>query len=229
MGTKSSNWASKSAAVFYKDILSEFRTKYAVNAVVLFAVTTLTAVSFSIGGAGANASPSVLSALLWIILYFSAMSGLSRVFVKEEESKTASTLRLSAPPNAVYTGKLAFNLALLGGLEIIIVPMYVVMMNVAVKQWALFLLMVLVGSIGLAAASTVIAAIVARANAKGALFAVLSFPILLPLLFAAMHGTRVSFETAELASGIGDLKILIAYAGVMITASLMLFKFVWEE
>ncbi len=52
MVKKSSNLATKALAVLAKDLMSEFRTRYAVNAILLFAVTTLAAVSFSIGGVG---------------------------------------------------------------------------------------------------------------------------------------------------------------------------------
>ena len=57
--------------------------------------------------------PHLLAALLWIILFFAATSGLARVFVKEEDAHTAKTLRLAARPLAVFAGKLLFNLILL--------------------------------------------------------------------------------------------------------------------
>jgi len=197
-----------------------------VNAIVLFAVTTLTAVSFGVGGVGI--APNMQAALLWVIVYFSAMSGLSRTFVREEEARTAAALRLAAPPNAVYLGKFAFNLALLVSLEIIIVPMFVVMMNMKVGGWGLFAASVLVGSIGMSAAATTIAAMVSRASVRGALFAVLSFPIVLPLLVVAIHGTRLALEQEAIMIGAGDIRLLVAYAGIMLTVSLMFFRFVWE-
>jgi len=227
MATKSSSWAAKAWAVLAKDIRSEFRTRYAINAIALFAVTTLTAVSFAVGGVGVGAN--ILAALLWVIIYFSAMSGLSRTFVREEESGTAVALRLAAPPNAVYLGKFGFNMVLLLGLEIVIVPMFIVMMDMHVRSWGLFLAVVLVGSLGMSAAATMLAAIVSKANAKGALFAVLSFPILLPLLVVGIHGTRAALEQGAFRPGAGDVRLLVAYAGIMVTLSLMLFRFVWEE
>jgi len=228
MGTRSSNWASKALAVYRKDIVSEFRTRYAVSAVGLFAITTLVAVSISVGGFGVR-DKNLLSALLWIILFFSAMSGLSRTFVREEESRTADALRLSTDPIAVYGGKLAFNLTLLLALEVIVVPLFVVMMNVDVRNWALFALVLLFGSIGLSAAATIVAAIVSKANAKGALFAVLSFPILVPLLITAIPGSSAALGGGPLAKGLPHLRVLVAYAGAMITASVLLFEFIWED
>ena len=57
--------------IFQKDIRQEFKTRYAINAIFLFALVTLVAVSFSIGTF--NAGMEIKSALLWIIIFFSAL------------------------------------------------------------------------------------------------------------------------------------------------------------
>jgi heme exporter protein B len=98
-----------------------------------------------------------------------------------------------------------------------------------VGNWPLFVLMLLFGSIGLSAASTIVAAIVSKANAKGALFAVLAFPILSPLLVVAIPGSAAAMSGADFSKGFPFLRILVSYAGVMITASVLLFEFIWED
>lgn len=217
----------RSFAVFKKDITCEFRTRYAVNAILLFAVTTLVAVSFSVGGVGISAS--VQSSLLWIIIYFSVLSGLSRAFVKEEESKTSGVLRLSADPGAVFGGKLIFNLLLLFLLELVTVPLFVGMMSLNVQCWPLLITILAVGSAGLAVSATIVAAIVSKANSKGALFAVLSFPLLLPALIGGIKGTKAALTNAVFATGIQDVKLLVSYTGVMFILSLLVFRFIWED
>jgi heme exporter protein B len=214
-------------AVFDKDLRSEFRTKYALNAIILFAVTTLTVVSFSVGQFGLT--PEILASLYWIIIFFSAMSGLARVFVREEEAGTVGSLKLSAAPAVVYLGKLCFNVVLMGILEIVVFPLFVVMMGLRVESYGLFFAVLILGSAGLAALSTIIAAIVAKANVKGALFTILSFPPLLPLLISCIRGTRLALEGAGLDAGMPELRLLISYSVVMITASLFLFDFVWSD
>ncbi|MCP4567390.1 MAG: heme ABC transporter permease CcmB [FCB group bacterium] len=221
--------ASKTLAVLKKDIQSEYRTRYAINAILLFGVTTLTVVSFSVGQIGLVAE--VYAALLWIILFFSAMSGLAQVFVKEEESKTAVVLRLTADPTPVFLGKLIFNFLLLILLEIVIVPLFFIMTDVTLVNAGLLLTILFAGSIGLAGATTLIAAIIARASVKGALFAVLSFPVLLPLLIGCIGGTKIALGgvNSSFSAASAELQLLFSYAVVMITAGLLLFEFVWEE
>lgn len=218
---------SRAIAVFAKDVTTEFRTRYALNAILLFAVMTLIAVSFSIGGIGLE--KPIQASLLWIIIYFSAMSGLSRTFVHEEDAKTASALRLAAPPGAVFGGKLLFNYILLFVLELVIVPLFVGMMDLHVSGWPLFIAILIFGSAGLAVASTMVAAIVSRANARGALFAVLAFPLILPLLITAIRGTQAALGSAVFAAGTEELKLLVSYTGIELVISFLIFKFVWED
>jgi len=224
LGTKSSTWAREAVAVFVKDMRSELRTKYALNAIVMFAVVTLTAVSFAVGQFAIG--NDVRAAFLWIVLFFAAMSGLSRVFVKEEDAGTVHALRLAASSSVVYVGKLLFNVVLLFLLAAIVVPLFTVLMGLQVADLGLFLGVLVLGTAGLAGAATLIAAIIAKASAKGELFAVLSFPILLPLFITAIGGTRVALDGGD--SG-GALELLGSYLVVMVTVSLMLFDFVWEE
>ncbi len=218
----------KSLAVLYKDLLCEFRTRYAINAIVLFGVTTLTVVSFSVGQQ--DLSPDMYSALFWIIIFFSAMSGLAHVFVREEDAKTSTILRLTADPTPVYLGKLAYNLMLLALLQVIISPLFFILTDAVLAEPVLFIIAVILGTVGLAGATTLIAAIISKASVKGALFAVLSFPILLPLLIGLIGATTAAFSesTAGLGVASSEIQLLVSYAVIMITASILLFEYVWE-
>jgi heme exporter protein B len=225
--TRSSTYLSEAAAIWLRDLRGEFRTRYAVNAILMFAVTTLIAVSFSIGSfrIGDAEKPFLYAVLLWIILVFSALSGLSRSFVKEEEAGTMDVLKLSARPQAVFLGKLFFNLTLLGALELLIVPSFILMMNYEIKLPGLFAAMVITGGIGLAGGTTIVAAMIAQASARGALFSVLSFPLLLPLMITAIKGCEKAAVGAD-NPGWPEVRIAVAYSIVMIV---MLFPLIWEE
>ena len=216
------------AAVLKKDFASELRTRYAVNALIMFVVTTLAIILFAVGGEAI--STEILAGLLWIIIFFAAMSGLSRIFVSEEERGTTLTLQLLARPSSIYFGKLGFNVLLIVSLSILIVLLYLIFLaDFVIRSYGVFATTLVLGGIGLAAASTIIAAIISKANTKGTLFAVLSFPILLPLLMAVIHATKLSMEGAPFSDAIGDFQFLTSYAIVVITASYLLFDFVWKD
>ncbi|MGA9364133.1 MAG: heme exporter protein CcmB [Bacteroidota bacterium] len=228
MSEKAFSALRSTAAVLKKDFASELRTRYAVNALIMFVVTTLSIILFAFGGE--NVSSEVLAGLLWIVIFFSAMSGLSRTFVSEEERGTTMTLQLLARPGSVYFGKLGFNVVLILSLSLLIVVLYFIFIsNFVIRSYDIFVATLVLGGVGLASASTVIAAIIAKANTKGTLYPVLSFPILLPLLLAVIHSTKLSMEGMPFAEAISDLQLLLSYSVVVITASYLLFDFIWKD
>jgi heme exporter protein B len=215
-----------------KEVRSELRTKHAVATMGLFAVATMVMVALSVTLVGIADLPraGILSALLWIVLLFSAMSGLTRVFVKEEDARTVTALRLSARASVVFCGKLLFNAGLMGALSVVVLPLFALFFAPSVARWDQLVLLVAVGGLGLAGGSTLLAALVAKTGSRGALFVVLALPVLLPLLVMAMAGS-----TAALLGGRWTVEAwnnligLVAYTVASVTASLMLFPFVWED
>jgi len=226
LARQSVGWGSRVAAVAGKDMVCEFRTRYAFNAIVLFALVTLTAVSFSVGAL--YPSEEIMAAIFWIILFFASMSGLAHTFVKEEESGTAMILRLSADGMVIFWGKLIFNFILVTAITVLIVPLFVIFLDVSIGNWVIFAAGLVLGLIGLSGATTIVAAIVSRASVKGALFTVLSFPVLMPLLMAGIEITKVGFIGGGWSEVSAPLQLLAAYDVVMITISVLLFDFVWR-
>ena len=218
-------------AVFRKDLRAELRTRYALNALLLFAVSTVVAISLGLGPIAPRDNRDlqlIQAALLWIALLFAAFTGLARAFVHEEESGTALALRLAAPAA--------------GG-----VPWQAAVQSAAVvharsrhrtavhrhaarrrrqpadvrchdQRWKR----------ALVAATTLIAAIIARANARGALFAVLSFPLLIVPLAVGIRGTAFALQGEDWVLAVAPLQVLLAYTVALLVMSLFLFKSVWE-
>jgi heme exporter protein B len=194
-------------------------------------LTTLAAVAYQIGPYQIQEQdrPHLLAALLWIILFFAATSGLARVFVKEEDAHTARTLRLAARPVAVFLGKLGFNLLMLIALELFLVPLYCGLMGFTVRSIAGLALLLVLGALALAATSTMVAAIIARASGSSTLFAILSVPLVLPLLVVLIQGTRMTAQSAEIAAVLPALRAVVSLAGVTLVASIYLFPVVWHD
>jgi heme exporter protein B len=217
-----------SIAIFRKDWKSELRTRYAISALVMFVITTISIIVFSLGSEGA--SLSALSGMLWVVVFFAAMSGLSRTFVTEEERGTALTLQLLASPTAVLLGKLIFNLILVLLLNIFVVALYTLFISeFVIKTYGIFIVTVILGSMGFAASATIIAAIIARANTKGTLYPVLAFPILLPLLLTVINGTRLATEGAFFEEALGEFQILVSYIVAVVAVSYIVFDYVWKD
>lgn len=220
----------EAAAVAAKDLRAEFRTRVALNSLGLFALTVLAAVSYTVGPYRITPEdrPFLLAVLLWIVVFFAALAGLDRSFVKEEESHTAPLLRLAASPSAVWAGKLAFNLLLIYALMAVLVPLYCILMGYRLELVGGFLLILVLGGYTLAVVTTIIAAIIARALTRGALFSVLSLPLLLPLLIFLIQGTTGAAE-GEVETVSNTIRAVLSMGGIMTIVSAALFPVVWSD
>jgi len=146
--------------------------------------------------------------------------------VREVEGHTLVLLRLVASPTAIAIGKLLFNLLFLGLIEVITVPLFLILMGAPPPRWPAFLSVLALGSVALGAGATLIAAIIAQTRGRGALFAGAAFPILLPIVAAAVSGTRAQWSDAPIGQ---ELRLLGAYAVALLAASLLLYDYLWED
>ena len=215
-------------AVLRKDLRLEWRSRYALNMLLMFVLSSLLLIGFAIGQEPVG--QRMQSALLWIVILFSASIGLGRSFVAEEERGTVLLLQLNVPGSQVFTGKLIFNFLLLLAVDLVALVVFAILLNMVIEDWGLLVLALFLGSLGLAGATTLLAAIIARATNKGPLLPVLLFPLLIPLLLSVVRASRAALEGGLGFTGaMGDLQTIALFSGVVITAAVLLFEFVWMD
>ncbi len=220
--------ARRAWAVCAKDAAQELRRRVAVASVFLFAATSLTLVSFAVGpfGLPAEARPALHAALLWILLFFSAATGLPRSFVREEETGTAVALRKIASGTTVLSGKTLFNFLLFLAIAAVTIPGFSILLEWDPGSVSALAAVLLLGGYGLAVVATFLSALVARAGQKDVLFVVISFPLLLPLLLSAISAT---IEASRGSVAWVALRVMLAYDGAATSAAYLLAEVAWEE
>ena len=215
-------------AVFRKDLRLELRRRVALNTLLVFTLATVLVAYVAL--VRAPLDPRAHAALLWVILLFAASVGLGRTFTAETEAGTDLLLRQHAPPGAVYAGKLGFTLALtllLGGVAALA---YGLVLGVAVTAPGLLAAVLGLGAVGLAGATTLLSALIARARGGAALLPVLLFPLLVPLLLAGVRLTRAALDGGMGWAGATDGFVTLgSFAVVVVTGGVLLFETVWEE
>ncbi len=222
------DWLYGAWAVFAKDLKLELRSRYAVNLLLMFVLAALLLVAFAVGQE--PVSERVQAALLWVVILFSSAIGLGRAFIAEEERGTVLLLQLNTRGSMVYAGKLLFNFLLVLGLNLVALGAFFVLLHVEVRLPGLLLLTLMLGALGLAGATTLLAAIIARTANRGPLLPVLLFPLLIPLLLSVVGATRHALPNGLGWAASGDeLMALTGFAGVVITASVLLFDYVWND
>lgn len=215
-------------AVARKDLRSELRTRYALNSLAMFVVVTVSVMAFSAGTE--RMSNGIASALIWVSMFFTAVTGLGRSFISEEERGTTLLLRLTLPSAPVYFGKLLVNILVALTSNTLLALLFLVMMgSVQVKSPGAFVLIVAISSFGFAGALTIIAALIARSGAKGALYPVLAFPVILPLVILGVDLLRRAMLGITLGNMADDLLLLVLYTVALKLVSFFLFDLIWKE
>ncbi|GAB5519114.1 MAG: heme exporter protein CcmB [Rhodothermales bacterium] len=221
-------WWAGTWAIFEKELRLELRTRYALTMLLLFVLGALMLVLFSTGTE--TLTPRLQAALLWVVVLFSAAIGLGRTFLAEEDQGTVLLLQLNTMPSMVYAGKLLFNIVLMLTVTVLAVGVLLFVLGIGVDTPGLLALVLLLGAIGLAGATTLLSALTARSNSGGAMLPVLLLPLLLPLLIAVANATRMTFAGGLGWDGAGtDLATLVGFSGSVITASALLFDYVWID
>ena len=216
-------------AICAKDATQELRRRVAIVAVFFFAATALTLVSFAIGPfrLPADDRPALQAALLWIILFFAAATGLPRAFVAEEEAGTGLALRKTVAGRAGARRQEPLQLRALPRDRGRHHPRASSSCSTgrSATRPAIAATMLL-GGYGLAVVSTFLSALVARAGQHNTLFVLIAFPLVLPLLLMAIAAT---IEATAGGFPVMPLKVLIAYDGASTGAAYMLATVAWED
>lgn len=211
--------------VFRKELTAGLRFRAAWAAMLMFALTTLACASMALQGG--SLEPRMQAALLWIILFFASMAGADRVFADESTAGTLLTLRVYGASQAVLFGKLCYTFSLLLVLAAFTVPLFLVFLDVTVKEPLVLLGAVLLGTGGIAAAGTLIAALTTDASTHSGLFSVLMLPVILPVFLPAISLTALSFG----ADGAGSpyLGAMALYDAILAVGASVLFDSLWYE
>ncbi len=222
------DWLAGTWAVVANDARLELRTRVALSGLALFVAASLMLVRIAVQGAP---SVPVAAALLWIVIVFAAAVGLGRAFVAEEERGTSLLLQLHLQPSQVFAGKLAFNVALMAAVVALAAAGFWVVVPVPLGAPGVAVAALVLGAVGIAGATTLLSALVARARAAGPLLPVLAFPLLVPILLPAVTLTTLASGSASGAWGAAadDLTLMASYAGLLVSASFLLFDYVWRD
>ncbi len=172
---------------------------------------------------------SVTAGVLWATFAFRGNAG-SQPFDGHRKRPRLSGWSLLAPVDrsAIYFGKMISNLAFMLIVEIIVLPVYSVLYSVNLFQPGL-LLVILLGSIGYVAVGTLLAAMSVQTRTRDILLPILLFPVVIPVLLAAVKASSGFLSGAELAEILLPINLLIAYDVIFIAVAFMVFDSVVEE
>jgi heme exporter protein B len=208
-----------------KEIKLELKQKYVLNGILLYLVSTIFVTYLAFDKV---IDVETWNSLFWIILLFVAVNGISKSFVQENPSRHLYYYTI-ASPQAVLLSKVMYNLLLMAILSSLSFILFLTLMGNLVVNIPLFLTSLVLGSFGLSSILTMMAAIASRASNNFSLMAILSFPIVLPLLTTLMKVSHAALVSVDWSGNGSFIIILLTINVTVIILAYLLFPYLWRD
>lgn len=216
------------AAVIWKDLAAELRSRELLGAMLVFALLVILIFNFALE-LDARTRATVTSGVLWVTFAFAGTLGLNRSMAIEKDQGCLDGLLLApVDRSALFFGKALSNLAFMLIVEAVILPTYSVLYNVNLFRPGL-LVVISLGSIGYAVVGTLLASMSVQARTRDVLLPILLFPVVIPVLVAAVRATNGFLEGIEFEEIRTWLNLLIGYDVIFTAVAFMTFDYVVEE
>lgn len=211
-------------ALLHKDILLEWRQRYAISGILLYILCTVMTVYMAFR----SPQPVVWLTLFWVILLFASVNAIAKSFMQESSARQLYYYSLVSP-QAVIVSKLLYNMLLLVGLTLVGIGAYSLLLGSPVQDWVLFILSLLLGSVAFSMCFTLMSAIAAKAGNSATLMPILSLPLMIPILALLVSVSKTAVTGITSSNASKDIAILLAIDGIMCALSWILFPYLWKE
>ena len=208
-----------------KDVLLEWRQKYAFFSILLY-VTAAIYVCYLVFHTITDTA--TWNALFWVLMLFASVNTAGKSFVHESRGKQLFYYTL-VKPQAIILSKTIYNNVLTAVIALLSYLVYSLLIGNPVENQALFLLTLLLGSMGFSSVLTSIAAIASKTDNNTTLMAILSFPLLMPLFITVVKASRNAIEGLGWSFSYHYLLVLLLINGVVVLLSYLLFPYLWRD
>ncbi|MEW5975920.1 MAG: heme exporter protein CcmB [Acidobacteriota bacterium] len=224
------NFFRQAAAILWKDLLTEWRTKEAFTSMLLFGLLVILMFHFAF-------EPDSLETqkygpgLLWMTFVFAGILGMNRAFSSERENDSLQGLML-APLDwgAIFLGKMLSNLLFMLLAETVIFCCFLVFFNLNIASRLGWMVMItFLGTLGFASLGTILAAVSMNTRMSEVMLPILFLPVALPVVIGAVESTAAIFTDPPGAALGFWIRFLVVFNIIFLTLPLMLFDYVLEE
>lgn len=226
------NLLRQTVALLKKEIILEWRSKYAFNGVLLYIASTVfvcyIAFNLTPNFKSSSGYPLVWNVLFWIIILFAAVNAIAKSFLQESKSRLLYYYTI-ASPQAILLSKTIYNALLMSLLSFLALLVYMVFFTNTIGDTLWYFLAVLAGGITFSTVFTMVSAIAAKAGNNGTLMAVLSFPVILPVIMLLVKISKSAMDGIDRSLTYGNFGVLSAINVIVIAISLILFPYLWRD
>ena len=214
--------------IVWKDLLLELRSKDLVVSIVVFGLVVVVVFNFALNNTPGR-SEELAPGILWSAFAFSAVLGMNRAFVRDQEQGGLEGLLISPiSRDAIFLGKALTSLIFMLLVEAALLPVYAVMLDFSVLSWSL-ILTIFLGTLVFAVVGTLFSAIAVQTRSREIMLPVLFFPVLLPVIIAAVEASTSAVGGVTFI-GLGRcLPLIVVFDALFLVICPWVFSFVVEE
>lgn len=225
---RSAEWG-RIRAIAWKDLTAERRSKAGFYSVAALGITILVLFGFALGPDTRALRDAAVGAL-WLAVFFAGVLTFNRSYQVELDGGALDTLLLYGGGRwTIFTGKLLANLAFVMMMLVIVLIVGAVLFQVQVPaQWPTLLAVLALGVIGLVTLGTFYAAMASRSRAREVLLPLLLFPMMVPVLLAAIQASKALFGADLMQESGAWMRLLVAYDLVFLIITHLAFEYVIE-
>ena len=220
----------KITTLFWKDALAEFRTKESLSSMFVFSLLVLFIFHFAFP-LGTEFVSGLAPGILWVAFTFSSILALNRSFVYEKDQGCLQGLLLCpVDRSTIYFGKVLGNGIFMLIVEMLILPIFSVFFHISLlNPLPKLLCIIILSTVGFSAVGTLLSAISVNTRAREVMLPVLFFPVILPVILAAVKSTTKVLAGQTLADAGTWLLLLGGFDIIFLIISPLIFEFVLEE
>jgi heme exporter protein B len=219
----------KVAAIVWKDILAELRTREIFSAMFVFALLIILIFNFAFELRVDNVL-EVAPGVFWVAITFAGMLGLSRSFILEKDKGSLEGLLLTpVDRSAIYFGKMIGNALFMGAMEAVVLPLFTVFFNLSLDAWPGLVGVIFLGTVGFAGVGTLFSAMAVHTRAREVMLPILLLPVMAPAMLAAVKSTAGILDGRPLPEFGNWINLLIVFDVVLVAVATMTFDYAVEE
>lgn len=219
------NLASEIKHLITKELKQELRQKYALGGILLYVVSTVFVCYLSFRNI---IDKPTWNALFWIILLFGSINAVAKSFIQESKGRQLYFYTLVSP-QAVIISKILYNSLLMLLLSLVCFLVYSLFIKNLVDDIPYFILTLVMGSIGFASVLSMVSAIASKTNSNFSLMAILSFPMLIPLLLSLIKVSKNAVDGLDRSLSTPYFGVLLLINLMVILLSFVLFPYLWRD
>ena len=210
--------------LLHKEFVLEWRQKYAISGILLYVLSTV----YIVYAATQKVPPNIWNALFWIVILFASVNAITKSFTQHGEKRHLYYYTLTNPL-AVILSKMIYNLVLLLFISILSFGAFALVAGNPVRIATQFASALFLGSLGFSIAFTFISAIASQAKNSSTLMAIMSFPVIIPVLLTLIKLSANSMSIMQDTAIWKDIYTLLAIDLIMIGIAVILFPFLWRD